>query len=130
MPGILSILSRLREAAEAAKIKLSDAKQKSEIALPFLTPDFSFSHVNSRARNWNRWRAIIVLRTREHCLRSLADAKLEAKDSRSSDSRGRPDAHAAGARSLWRNFSVARSLRKRAAAFGSARIITRPPGRN
>ena len=70
--------SRIREAAEAAKIKLS-TETEVEIALPFLTPDFSFSYKLTRAELENLTRDII-LRTRPHCLRALADAKLEAKD--------------------------------------------------
>jgi molecular chaperone DnaK len=73
-----SVLSRVREAAEAAKIKLS-TETEVEIALPFLTPDFSFSCKITRAELENLTRDII-LRTRQHCLRALADAKLEAKD--------------------------------------------------
>jgi len=71
-------LSRLREAAEQAKIKLS-AETGVEIALPFLTPDFSFSHQLTRAELEGLTRDIIA-RTRPHCLRALADAKVEPKD--------------------------------------------------
>ncbi len=74
----LSLLSRIREAAEEAKIKLS-TETEVEITLPFLTREFSFSYRLTRAELENLSRDI-VLRTREHCLRSLADAKLEAKD--------------------------------------------------
>lgn len=74
----LSLLSRLREAAEEAKIKLS-TETEVDIALPFLTPDFSFSYKLTRAELENLSRDII-LRTREHCLRSLADAKLDSAD--------------------------------------------------
>ena len=74
----LTIQSRIREAAELAKIKLS-SETEVEIALPFLTPDFSFSYRLTRAELENLTRDIIV-RTRAHCLRALADAKLEAKD--------------------------------------------------
>ncbi|HXE42451.1 MAG TPA: Hsp70 family protein, partial [Candidatus Baltobacteraceae bacterium] len=74
----LPMLSRIREAAEAAKIKLS-SEAEVEIALPFLTPDFSFSYKLTRAELENLTRDIIA-RTRSHCLRALADAKLEAKD--------------------------------------------------
>jgi molecular chaperone DnaK len=74
----LSILSRLREAAEAAKIRLS-TELEIEITLPFLTPDFSFNYKLSRAKLENLTREIIA-RTRPHCLRSLADAKLQPKD--------------------------------------------------
>ena len=48
-------------------------------ALPFLTPDFSFSSQFTRTELENLSREIVA-RTRAHCLRSLADAKLEAKD--------------------------------------------------
>jgi molecular chaperone DnaK len=71
-------LSRIREAAEQAKIKLSTETEVA-IALPFLTPDFSFSYKLTRAKLENLTRDIIA-RTRTHCLRALADAKLEAKD--------------------------------------------------
>lgn len=74
----LSLLSRIREAAEEAKIKLSTDTEV-EITLPFLTPDFSYSYRLTRAELESLSRDIIM-RTREHCLRSLADAKLEAKD--------------------------------------------------
>jgi molecular chaperone DnaK len=73
-----SVLSRIREAAEIAKIKLS-TEMEVEITLPFLTPDFSFDYKLTRAELENLTRDII-LRTRQHCLRALADAKLEAKD--------------------------------------------------
>jgi molecular chaperone DnaK len=72
------ILARLRETAEEAKIKLS-TETEVEITLPFLTPEFSFECKCTRAELESLSRDLI-LRTREHCLRSLADAKLEAKD--------------------------------------------------
>jgi molecular chaperone DnaK len=74
----LSILSRIREAAENAKIRLSTELQV-EITLPFLTPDFSFNYGLARTEFENLTRDIIA-RTRPHCLRSLADAKLEPKN--------------------------------------------------
>ena len=74
----LTIQSRIREAAEAAKIKLS-TEIETEITLPFLTPDFSFHYKLTRAELENLTRDIIS-KTRSHCLRALADAKLEAKD--------------------------------------------------
>lgn len=74
----LSLLSRIREAAEEAKIKLS-SETEVEITLPFLTQSFSFNHQLTRTELESLSRDI-VMRTREHCLRSLADAKLEAKD--------------------------------------------------
>ena len=70
--------ARVREAAEAAKIKLS-TETETELALPFLTPDFSFSYTLSRDELELLARPI-VQRTRTHCLRSLADAKIEAGD--------------------------------------------------
>ena len=72
------ILARLREAAEEAKIKLS-SETEVQITLPFLTPEFSFECKFTRAELETLSRDLI-LRTREHCLSSLADAKLEAKD--------------------------------------------------
>jgi molecular chaperone DnaK len=74
----LPMLSRLREAAEQVKIKLS-AETEVEIALPFLTPEFSFSLRLTRAELENLTRDIIA-RTRPHCLRALADSRLEPKD--------------------------------------------------
>ena len=74
----LSLMSRLREAAEQVKIKLS-SETEVEVALPFLTPSFSFSHRLTRSELENLTRDIIV-RTRPYCLRALADAKLEAKE--------------------------------------------------
>jgi molecular chaperone DnaK len=74
----LQILSRLREAAEQAKIKLSK-ETGVEIALPFLAPDFSFSYQLTRDELENLTRDLIA-RTRPHCLRALADAKVEPKD--------------------------------------------------
>src|SRR5207248_9234049 len=73
----LPMLARIREAAEQAKIRLS-SETEVEIALPFLTPNFSFSYKLTRAELEDLTRDIIA-RTRPHCLRSLADAKLQAK---------------------------------------------------
>src|SRR6185436_18273055 len=75
---LLPMLSRLREAAEQAKIKLS-TETEVEVALPFLTPAFSFSYSLTRAQLEHLTKDIIE-RTRAHCIRSLADAHLEAKD--------------------------------------------------
>jgi molecular chaperone DnaK len=74
----LSMMSRVREAAEQAKISLS-TETEIEIALPFLTPAFSFSYRLTRTKLEQLTRDIIA-RTRAHCLRSLADAKLEPRD--------------------------------------------------
>ncbi|MBM3878356.1 MAG: molecular chaperone DnaK [Verrucomicrobia bacterium] len=74
----LPLLSRIREAAEQAKIRLS-TETEVEVALPFLTPDFSFSCRLTRTE-LERLTCDLIERTRPHCLRALADAKLEAKD--------------------------------------------------
>jgi molecular chaperone DnaK len=71
-------LSRIREAAESAKIRLS-TESEVEITLPFLTSDFNFSYRLTRAELENLTRDIIA-RTRRHCLRALADARIEPKD--------------------------------------------------
>ncbi|HEV2435351.1 MAG TPA: Hsp70 family protein [Verrucomicrobiae bacterium] len=76
--GNPQLLSRVREAAEQAKIKLS-TETEVEIALPFLTPDFNFSCKLTRAELENLTRDLIA-RTRPHCLRALADARIEPKD--------------------------------------------------
>ena len=72
------LLARVRETAEQAKIRLS-TETEVEISLPFLTSTFSFSHRLSRNELETLTRDI-VMRTRAHCLRSLADAKVEPKD--------------------------------------------------
>jgi len=72
------MLSRIREVAEQAKIGLS-TDTGIEIAMPFLTPDFSFSCKLTRPELEDLTRDIIA-RTRPHCLRALADAKVEPKD--------------------------------------------------
>jgi molecular chaperone DnaK len=72
------LLSRIREAAEQAKIKVS-TETGVEITLPFLTTDFSFSCRLTRAEFEELTRDLIA-RTRPHCLRALADAKVEPKD--------------------------------------------------
>jgi molecular chaperone DnaK len=77
-PELLPMLSRLRETAEQAKIRLS-SETEVEIALPFLTPEFSFSYRLSRTELEALTRDIL-LRTKNHCLRALSDAKLESKD--------------------------------------------------
>lgn len=77
-PEMLAALSRIREAAEQAKIRLS-SETEAEIALPFLRPDFSFNYRLTRAELERLTRDLIV-RTRAHCLRALADAKLEPND--------------------------------------------------
>ena len=71
-------LARVREAAEQAKIRLS-TEDRAAISLPFIAPNFHFDYSLSRAE-WEDLARDIILRTRPHCLRSLADAKLEARD--------------------------------------------------
>ncbi|MEY3276006.1 MAG: hypothetical protein RL153_1272 [Verrucomicrobiota bacterium] len=81
-PGSDAVLgamrARVREAAEQAKIRLS-TEEEVEVAIPFLTPSFSFACRLSRARLEALTRDIVE-RTRAHCLRALADARVEAKD--------------------------------------------------
>jgi molecular chaperone DnaK len=74
----MSILSRLREAAEQAKIQLS-SESEVEIALPFLLPDFSFNLRITRAE-LEQLTCDIIERTRAHCLQSLADAGVDPKE--------------------------------------------------
>ena len=71
-------IARIRESAEQAKIQLSTATEV-EIALPFLTPDFSFKYTLTRTKLEELTRDLIM-RTKEHCFRALADAKLQAND--------------------------------------------------
>lgn len=72
-----ALLARLREVAEHAKIKLS-TETETEITMPFLTPDFSFQCRLTRSELESLTRDLIE-RTRQHCLRALADAKVKAK---------------------------------------------------
>jgi molecular chaperone DnaK len=74
-PDLTTLGPRLREAAEAAKIQLS-SQDAADITLPFLTADFSFQTRLTRERLEALTRDL-VLKTREHCIRALADAKLE-----------------------------------------------------
>lgn len=74
----LAMMSRIREVAEEAKIKLSN-ELAVELLLPFLTPTFSFSCRLTRSELEVLTRDIIS-RTRSHCLRSLADARLSPRD--------------------------------------------------
>ena len=73
-----ALIARIREVAEQAKIKLS-SESEVEITLPFITPEFSFSYKLSRSE-LERLTRDIVERTRQHCLRAVADAKLDARD--------------------------------------------------
>ncbi|HCV99675.1 MAG TPA: molecular chaperone DnaK [Verrucomicrobiales bacterium] len=68
------IAARLGEAAEEAKIRLS-TETETTIALPFLTPEFSFEFALS-LEQLERLAKPVVARTREYCLKALADAGL------------------------------------------------------
>jgi molecular chaperone DnaK len=70
--------ARLCEAAVAAKHRLSD-EQEVQISVPFLDGGRNFSATLTRAELEHVSRPIIE-ETRAHCRRSLADAKLEARD--------------------------------------------------
>ncbi len=70
--------ARLREAAVTAKHRLS-AEERVEIVLPFLAGEQSASVVLTRAE-LERIARPIVERTRAHCLRALADARLKPED--------------------------------------------------
>jgi molecular chaperone DnaK len=71
-------MARLREAAIDAKHRLSSADSV-EIEIPFLEGRQNFSCVLSREELEQLSRPVIE-RTRAHCRRSLADAKLEPAD--------------------------------------------------
>lgn len=73
-----STMARIREAAEQAKISLS-TETEVNVSLPFLMPEFSFTCRLTREELENLTRDIIS-RTRAHCLRALADARVEPKD--------------------------------------------------
>jgi molecular chaperone DnaK len=70
--------ARLREAAIAAKHRLS-SEETVEVDVPFLDDRRNFSARLTRAE-LERLSRPIVDQTRAHCRRSLADAKLEARD--------------------------------------------------
>jgi molecular chaperone DnaK len=74
-PGVMACL---RETAEQSKIRLS-SEMETSISLPFLTPAFSFETRIARELLEDLTLPIIH-RTREHCIRALADAKLAARD--------------------------------------------------
>ncbi len=73
-----ALIARVREAAETAKIRLS-TETATEVSLPFLTSGYSLKRTLTRSELEDLTR-VIVARTREHCRRALADAKVEPKD--------------------------------------------------
>ena len=76
--GDLALWARLAEAAEEAKVRLS-TETEATIALPFLTPEFSFEHTLTREKLASLAKPIVT-RTREYCLKALADAGLASGD--------------------------------------------------
>ena len=77
-PSIKPMIARIREVAEQSKIRLS-TESEIQVQLPFLTTEFSFEISLTRSVLEDLSRPIIE-KTRTHCLRSLSDARLEAKD--------------------------------------------------
>ncbi|HZJ37758.1 MAG TPA: molecular chaperone DnaK [Chthoniobacterales bacterium] len=77
-PGKPDTIARLREAVIDAKHRLSNV-ESTTIEIPFLDAATNFSYQFSRAE-LERLTRPIINQTREHCLRSLADAGLAASD--------------------------------------------------
>lgn len=73
-----SIAARIREEAIAAKHRLSE-QERVMIDLPFLRGSESFSYELTRAE-LEKLAGPIVERTRAHCLRALADAKVDPSE--------------------------------------------------
>ncbi len=73
-----AIWARLAVAAEEAKARLSTENEVA-IALPFLAPEFSFEYTLTREQ-LERLAKPVVARTREYCLKALADAGLASGD--------------------------------------------------
>lgn len=76
--GHAGLRARVREAAEAAKIRLS-TEIEAEIVLPFLTAQFSFECKLTR-ETVEKLAREIVERTRGHCIRALSDSRLQASE--------------------------------------------------
>ena len=74
----LEAKSRIREAAEKAKIQLSQAEEF-EVLLPFLTPGFSFQHTVTR-KTLEMLARPVIEKTKTPCRRALADAKIAVAD--------------------------------------------------
>ena len=73
-----AIWARLAEAVEEAKARLSTENEVA-IALPFLAPEFSFEYTLTREQ-LERLAKPVVARSREYCLKALADAGLASGD--------------------------------------------------
>ena len=73
-----AIWARLAEAVEEAKARLSTENEVA-IALPFLAPEFSFEYTLTREQ-LERLAKPVVARSREYCLKALADAGLASSD--------------------------------------------------
>ena len=71
-------VARLRDAAEQAKITLSEADE-ARIALPFLGPGYNLELTLTRAE-LEGLMAPVVERTRRPCIQALGDARLTASD--------------------------------------------------
>ena len=90
----LEAKSRIREAAEKAKIQLSQAEEF-EVLLPFLTPGFSFQYTLTRNELETLARPVIE-KTKAPCRRALADAKIAVADLNRVILVGGQNAHAFG----------------------------------
>jgi hypothetical protein len=88
---------------------------------------FSFSYAH--ARELENLTRDIIARTRPHCLRALADAKLEAKDLDQVILVG-GQTRMPLVRRFVAKFLAARNLKRRAAACASGRIFTAPRARS
>ncbi len=77
-PHDAALLARLREAAVEAKHRLSESTE-ARVELPFVAGRGSVSLSLTRAE-LERIAAPIVERTRAHCLRAMADAKVRAEE--------------------------------------------------
>lgn len=74
----LAQIARVKEVAEQAKKNLSKFTE-TRITIPFLTPQYSLDYTLTRSQLEDLTRDI-VMRSRAHCLHSLADARLEPED--------------------------------------------------
>ncbi len=72
------VVARLRDAAEQAKITLSDAEE-TEIALPFLGPGYNFGCALTRSE-LEQLMEPVVEQTRRPCIQALGDARLTPKE--------------------------------------------------